>query len=81
MPEIELDPGDYRERRPKGWRWRLPWSHDEDTKTPFVMLLVMIGFLTYIFLHLHELSPFAAFLGALAFGIPAGCMLMLWLRD
>ena len=44
--EVLLPPGDYRERKPKGWRWKLPWSHDDDTyelvgckRQPYVSLV------------------------------------------
>ena len=47
MPDLEIDPGDYRERKPKGWRWRLPWSHPVSARTPFVGMLLMLGFVAY----------------------------------
>jgi len=49
---IDLDPGDYRERKPKGWRWRLPWSHPEDSKLPLVLMIGCIGFLVYFFVNM-----------------------------
>ena len=46
VPDLDLPPGDYRERKPKGWRWKLPWSHDDDTyelvgckRQPYVSLV------------------------------------------
>lgn len=81
MPDIEIDPGDYRERKPKGWRWRLPWSHPDDTKLPMVMFFVAAAFLVGIFLNLEGMSQFAVFIGTLVFGAGAGGMFMLWFRD
>lgn len=46
VPDLDLPPGDYRERKPNGWRWKLPWSRDDDTyelvgckRQPYVSLV------------------------------------------
>jgi hypothetical protein len=56
MPDIDLPPGDYRERKPAGWRWRLPWSHPEDNKLHAAMLAVMLFGLGYVFLGRDQLT-------------------------
>ena len=81
MPDIDLLPGDYRERKPKGWRWKLPWSHAEDTKLPMVGFFVCLGWLVWVYVMRADMPPdlllaIAAFWGA---GL-GGCM-VLWLRD
>jgi len=81
MPELDLDPGSYRERKPKGWRWRLPWSHPEDTKLPMVMFFVAVGFLIYFFVNLPAGTSFGVCAGIATFAAGAGGMLVLWLRD
>lgn len=81
MPDLDLDPGSYTERKPKGWRWRLPWSHPEDTKLPMVMFFVAVGFLVWIFLGRGEASKEALFIGTLVFAAGDSGMLVLWLRD
>jgi len=82
MPEMDLDPGDYRERKPKGWRWRLPWSHPQDTKLPMVGFFVMAGFLAYIGLNLAKAEPPLLYGGTALFAFLAGGCFVLWLgRD
>lgn len=81
MPDLDLDPGSYTERKPKGWRWRLPWSHPEDTKLPMVMFFVAVGFLVYFFANLPEGTAFGVCIGIAVFAAGAGGMLVLWLRD
>lgn len=81
MPDLDLEPGDYRERKPKGWRWRLPWSHPEDTKLPLVMLALLIAALAYVFIHRDDVDALWLFVGTVVFAAPAGGMLVLWLRD
>ena len=84
MPDFDLEPGDYRERKPKGWRWRLPWSHPGDTKTPMVMFFVFVGIFVYGFINRDAPSMDRTTLAAgMAFiGFIAGGMFMLWLgRD
>jgi hypothetical protein len=81
LPNLELDPGDYRERKPKGWRWKLPWSHAEDTKLPMVMFFVAGSFGSFFFLNMGD-APSRTVVGAIAlFSAVAGGMLILWLRD
>jgi hypothetical protein len=81
MPNIDLEPHEYTVRKPRGWRWRLPWSHDDDNKLPVVMLLVMIGGLTWLFLNRNEASSDLVTLAAAGLGFVVGIMLMLALRD
>ena len=81
MPELDLEPGDYRERKAKGWRWKLPWSHDDDVKLPMVMFFVAVGFGAFFYLNMGD-APSKAVVGAIAlFSAVAGGMLILWLRD
>lgn len=47
MPDLDLEPNEYQERKPKGWRWKLPWSHPVSAKTPFVGMLVALAFVAY----------------------------------
>lgn len=81
MPDMDLPPGDYRERKPKGWRWRLPWSHPEDTKLPMVGFFVAAAFLAYFFINLPAGTDSGVVAGVTTFAAVAGAMLVLWLRD
>lgn len=80
MPDLDLDPGDYTERKPRGWRWKLPWSHPEDTKLPMVGFFVMVGFGVYFFLNIPA-EAFNLSVGLVAVAFCAGGCLVLWLRD
>lgn len=80
--QIDLEPKDYSERKPKGWRWRLPWSHPEDVKLPMVMFFLLVGFLVLLIVRRDEVvDPLWLILGTTAFAFPAGAMMVLWLRD
>lgn len=81
MPELDLPPGDYRERKPKGWRWKLPWSHAEDTKLPMVGFFVCLGFIVMFYLRRDEASVDMVMLGSGIFAFFAGGCMVLWLRD
>lgn len=82
MPDLDLDPGDYRERKPKGWRRKLPWSHPQDTKLPMVLFFVCLAALGWVFSVRNEVSPEALFMGAGVAGLLAGAQFILWLgRD
>lgn len=81
MPDFDLDPGDYRDRKPKGWRWRLPWSHTEDVKLPMVMFFVLVGAFVYLLFRAENEDQVWLMLGSAAFALPAGAMMVLWLRD
>ena len=82
MPDIDLLPGDYRERKPKGWRWKLPWSHDDDVKMPFIVAIVFAGVGAYVYFHLHEFSDTGVlYLSGLMIGCVVGMMVQLGLRD
>ena len=79
LPELDLPPGDYRERKPKGWRWKLPIGHEDDVKLPFAMFFAVGGFLVYLVLSLDpELQPIVG--GAAVGGFGVGTMFMLWTR-
>lgn len=80
MPELDLDPGDYRERKPKGWRWRLPWSHPQDTKLPLVMFLACAAFVGYFFINMPaDMRTIAG--GTTLFAFFAGACFMWAFRD
>lgn len=82
MPHIDLEPGDYDERKPKGWRWRLPWSHPQDTKLPMVMFFIALGFVVYFFANLPTGTSFGVSAGIAVFAFGAGAQFILWLgRD
>ncbi len=81
MPDLDLEPGGYRERKPRGWRWKLPWGHPEDSKLHLVVFLVMVGFGVYFFLNRHSMSVEHVFGSGALFGALAGANLMLLLRD
>jgi hypothetical protein len=81
MPEMDLDPGDYRERKPKGWRWRLPWSHPDDAKMQFGMLLACAGALGFIYWNREQFSAGILFGVAAVFAFVAGIMFALAFRD
>lgn len=81
MPDLDLDPGSYTERKPKGWRWRLPWAHPEDSKLHLVLFLLALGFLAYFFLNLPSGTSLGVCVGIAVFAAAAGAQLMLWLRD
>lgn len=78
---MDLDPGDYRERKPKGWRWRLPWSHPDDAKMQFGMLLASAGALGFIYWNRDALTSGTLFGGAVVFAFVAGIMFALVFRD
>ena len=81
MPEIDLEPREYRERKPKGWRWKLPLSHPEDAKMQALyMMLALIG-LGLLFVNRDELSTETLFGAAALCGVAAGIMLALAFRD
>lgn len=81
MPELDLDPGSYRERKPKGWRWRLPWSHPEDSKLHLAVLVLVLCALFWVFANRLELTPELLFGGAAALGAVAGIMFAAMFRD
>lgn len=80
MQNLDLDPGSYKERKPRGWRWRLPLAHDDDARLPFIMFVLLVGFVVYLMLR-ADAEPFRLYIaGGLAFGIPIGAMFILWMR-
>jgi len=81
VPELDLPPGDYRERKPKGWRWKLPWSHDDDVKLPMVMFFVVAAILVATFIYRDELTSGTLFGVSAMFAFAGGIMFMLWKRD
>jgi len=82
MPEIDLEPGKYRERKPKGWRWKLPWAHPQDTKLPFVLFVLCLGLVGYFFLNLPAGTDWRVCAGIAVAAAASGGQFMLWLgRD
>lgn len=81
MPNLDLDPGEYTERKPRGWRWKLPWSHAEDTKLPMVGFFVCLGWLVWVFTQRDTLDPVWLFGGATLWAWGLGGCMVLWLRD
>jgi hypothetical protein len=82
MPDLDLEPGDYSERKPKGWRWKLPWSHPQDTKLPMVLFFISAGFVVYFFLNLPAGTSWKVCVGIATFAALAGAQFILWLgRD
>lgn len=78
---MDLPPGDYRERKPKGWRWKLPWGHPEDAKLPMVMFWLLVAAFYFLLLSKADEQQMWLMIGAAAFALPAGAMMVLWLRD
>jgi hypothetical protein len=82
MPDVDLDPGEYHERKPKGWRRKLPWRHPQDTKLPMVLFFLSLGALVWVFLHRHEVTAEELFVGTVTAGLIGGAQFILWLgRD
>lgn len=81
MPDIDLEPGDYTERKPKGWRWKLPWSHEDDVKLPLVMFCVAAVALVAVFVTRNDGSRETLFGVTALFSFVGGIMFMLWQRD
>jgi hypothetical protein len=80
LPELDLPPGDYRERKPRGWRWKLHPDHDDDNWTPLVMFFVAVGAVAFILLNLPPGTSMPIVGAAAMFGAGAGAMFMLWTR-
>lgn len=78
---LDLEPGDYRDQKPKGWRWRLPWAHPEDSKLHFTMCFACLVVLGYFFVNRMGLSPDQAMSAGALFGSIAAANLILALRD
>jgi len=82
VPDFDLDPGGYTERKPKGWRWKLPFDHDDDAKVPFVVAVVFAGAAAYVYLHIQEFTdPGVLYLFGLMIGCVVGMMVQLGLRS
>lgn len=81
MPDLDLEPGAYRERKPKGWRWRLAWSHPEDNKLPLVMFFGALAGLGYFLINLPSGTSFGVCVGIATAAFCAGNLLQLVLRD
>lgn len=81
MPDIDLEPGDYTERKPKGWRWKLPWSHPEDTKLPMIGFFVCLAWLVWVFLNRDAAPSEWVFVGTVIWAWGLGGCMVLWLRD
>lgn len=81
MKQVDLGPGEYTERKPKGWRWRLPWSHPEDAKLQFIGMLAGLVGLGYVFINRDDLSSGLLFGGAAVCGVIVGGLFALAFRD
>ena len=81
MKQVDLEPGEYTERKPKGWRWRLPWSHPDDTKLPMLWFFVAAGFVVYFVVSLPAGFPLGIVAGIGTFAFLAGGAFVLWWRD
>jgi hypothetical protein len=81
LPELDLPPGDYRERKPKGWRWKLHPDHDDDNWTPLIVFALLLVAGWYVYSRINEFTDHAlsyAAGGMIGFGL--GAMFMLWTR-
>lgn len=58
----------------------MPWSHADDNKLPFVMFLIMLGFLAFFFVTLPPTVPLGIAFGIAMFAACAGGLLVVWLR-
>lgn len=81
MPEIDLEPGNYRERKPKGWRWRLPIAHPEDAKMQALYMVIALAGLGLLFLYRNEISSETLVPASAICGVVAGGMFALAFRD
>lgn len=81
MPDIDLDPGEYTERKPRGWRWKLPWSHPDDTKLPLVQMLASIGAGGCLYFSRDLITDAGVLvLAGVGVGFAIGGFFQLWLR-
>lgn len=80
MPDLELKPGEYTERKPKGWRWRLQTGHTESPWPALIQFVVASGFVVYFLTNLPAGTSFWVVAGTALFAFFAGAMLMLWTR-
>lgn len=81
MPDLDLDPGSYTERKPKGWRWQLPWGHPEDSKLHMTLSVICAGFLVFFYFQHTTLSTDVALLGGAVLGALVAGNLVLAFRD
>ena len=81
MPDMDLPPGAYRERKPKGWRWKLPWASPDGARLPFAMFLLMTAFVIYFVTQRSPATPFGEMAGIAVFAFVAGGMFAMWTRD
>ena len=81
MPEIDLEPGEYTERKPKGWRWRLPLHHPVAARTPLAMMLALFGFLAYFVVNLPTGYELGVVAGVIVCAFIAGAMFILAFHD
>lgn len=81
MKQVDLGPGEYEERKPKGWRWRVPWSHPDDAKMQALYMVLALCILGFIFINRDELSSGILFGVTALFAAVAGIMFALAFRD
>jgi hypothetical protein len=81
LKQVDLGPCEYEERKPKGWRWKLPWSHPDDAKMQALYMVLAMGGLVYIFINRDAVSSGILFgITAVAAAV-AGIMFALAFRD
>lgn len=78
MPQIDMEPGDY--RRDKGWRWRLKWSDPEDNKLPLVMFFVGLTMIAITVAASQQINSYLATAFAAGIGFAVGIQFTLWMR-
>lgn len=78
MPQIDLEPEEY--RRDKGWRWRLKWSDPEDNKLPLVMFFVGLAMIGAFVLNAAAVEPMLLGLVTAGLGFVVGIQFTLWMR-
>jgi hypothetical protein len=81
MREIDLGPGEYTERKPKGWRWRLPLAHPEDAKMQALYMVLALAALGLLFIYRNEISTETLVAACGLCGVVAGGMFALAFRD
>lgn len=80
LKSFDLDPGNYRERKPRGWRWRLPLAHPDDAKMQALYMVIALIGLGLLFLYRHDLSVETLYGAAALCGVVAGIMFALAFR-
>ena len=77
MPQIDMEPGDY--RRKKGWRWRLKLGDPNDNRLPLILCILSVVMAGVFIVRAGE-APIQAAFAAAVFGFSVGTTFMLWTR-